>query len=129
MRGIALCLLVLAAAGCERHQPDPAAKAAGSPAAREERIACKLAGAAAFAPDCSVDRARRGGIETLVVRHPDGGFRRFDVLEGGRGIAIADGATQAVTSYADGFAELAVDGDSYRFPIKVKAAPSDAPPR
>ena len=129
MRAIALCLLALAAAGCERHQPDPAAKATGSSAAREERIACKLAGAAAFAPDCAVERARRGGIETLVVRHPDGAFRRFDVLDGGRGIAVADGATQAVTRYADGFAELAVDGDTYRFPITVKAAASDAAPR
>ena len=105
---------LLALAACSSpSSPPPAADG-------DDHIACALAGAAQFKPVCSVERQRRDGLLSLVVRHPDGGFRRFDVLDDGRGLAVSDGATQAITRYADGMAELAVDQDRYRFPITLK---------
>jgi len=109
-----LLLIALPLAACSPADTPPT-EAEGA-----EKIACALAGAKDFANVCAVDRARDGETLTLIVRHPDGAFRRFDVLKDGRGLAVADGATQAVTRFEAGFAELAVDTDRYRFPVTVK---------
>ena len=107
-------LAVLALSACSSPTASPPV------ADGDDHIACALADAAEFKPVCSVERQRCDGLLSLVVRHPDGGFRRFDVLDDGRGMAVSDGATQAVARYADGMAELAVDRDRYRFPITLK---------
>ena len=109
-----IALIAFAAAACSGGQAPPA-EAEGA-----EKIACALAGAKNFTPVCAVDRAKEDGVLTLIVRHPDGGFRRFMVLDDGRGLAVADGATQAVTRFEGGMAELAVEQDRYRFPVTVK---------
>ena len=109
-----IALIAFAAAACSGGQAPPA-EAEGA-----EKIACALAGAKDFTPVCTVDRAKEDGVLTLIVRHPDGGFRRFMVLDDGRGLAVADGATQAVTRFEGGMAELAVEQDRYRFPVTVK---------
>lgn len=116
------CLLFIGLAACSdgNRPPDPK-----QPAAGDEHIACAVGGENVFRKVCAVDRVRHDGTLTLVVRHPDGAFRRFDVYADGRGIAVADGAQQAVARYEDGLAELAVEGDRYRFPITLKRG--DAP--
>ena len=82
-------------------------------------VECALAGATVFARDCSVEQVREGGALTLVVRHPDGGFRRLEVLTDGRGLAAADGAEAArVAVHGEGI-EVAVGADRYRFPATV----------
>lgn len=91
-----------------------------------EHIACAVGGAADLAPVCAVERVLHEGILLLVVRHPDGGFRRFEVLRDGRGLALADGAEQALIRYGASFVDLAVGSDRYRFPVTVKP---DAPAR
>jgi len=94
----------------------------GPPSAAEgaEHIDCALDGSATFEKLCAVERAKQGGVLTLVVRHPDGSFRRFEVLDDGRGLTVADGAQQAVTAYVEGFAEVSVERDRYRFPATRK---------
>ncbi|MGH6787447.1 MAG: hypothetical protein ACREBO_11495 [Novosphingobium sp.] len=89
-------------------------------AAGEEHIACALAGAKDFAPNCAVERAEVDGGRVLVVRHPDGGFRRFAVTDDGRGVAPADGAQAAAMALSGNVLEVTVDGDRYRFPVTVK---------
>ncbi len=82
-------------------------------------IECALAGAAAFARDCAVERSREDGGLFLVVRHPDGGFRRFEVLTDGHGLAAADGAEPArIALHGEGI-EVAVGADRYRFPATI----------
>src|SRR6186713_2959648 len=104
----------------------PLLLAACSPSASEppppgddSRIACALAAAAAFARDCWVEQHRAGASLRLVVRHPDGGLRVFDVLTDGHGLATADGADAAQVALAEGGIEVAVGRDRYRFPATI----------
>jgi hypothetical protein len=105
-------LLLLAACSSEASEAPPPDD--------PNRIACALAGATAFARDCWVEQHRAGGsAQQLVVRHPDGGFRVFDVLTDGHGLATADGADAAQVALADGGIEVAVGADRYRFPATI----------
>lgn len=106
-------LLLLAA--CSQTATEDAATAADADA----MIACAVAGAAAFEQVCAVERTEADGAPILVVRHPDGGFRRFEILSEGTGVATADGAQPArVTSREDGI-EVAVGTDRYRLPATM----------
>jgi hypothetical protein len=101
----------MALASCS---PPPAPPDAG------ERIACALDGAKAFADVCVL---KRDGPRFSLHR-PDGGFRRFEPLEG-QGIHSIDGANAAVVlPRADGTTELVVDGDRYRVRITPLRGPS-----
>ena len=74
-------------------------------------IECALHGAATFARTCTLERAGNGG---LVVRHPDGGFRRFTAA--GDGLVTSDGAQKASARPAGSGVEIAVGDDRYRIP-------------
>ena len=119
-RNAIVLALVAFAAACSAEPDSEAAASPASAAPQDDRIDCALRGAAAFARECTIERAPQGGVLYLVVRHPDGAFRRFKVLEDGRGVAVADGAEEAVTSIADGLLEVTVEKDRYRFPATEK---------
>ena len=113
MRAAGTAAAVSFLAGCS-----PAATNA-FPAESDELIECALAGAAAFARECAIEQTRHEGAVSLVVRHPDGAFRRFDVTDGSQGLVTADGAQRAeVALRADGF-EVAVGSDRYRIPAAM----------
>ncbi|MET1756576.1 hypothetical protein ABVV53_14120 [Novosphingobium sp. RD2P27] len=115
-------LLVLAvSAGVTGCSPEPAEVAAD-----EERIACAVGGAQEFEEVCAVDRSKADGKLALVVRHPDGAFRRFAVVTDGRGLVVADGAEEAVTRIEGGKLAVAVGEDRYMFPASIKTAQTDA---
>ena len=100
---------LLLLAGCAR----PAAEHAG------ETIACAIDKATEFADVCTIERNGR----RLVVRRPDGGFRQFETTIDGK-VAALDGAdTAQAIAIANGKVEAQIDGDRYRFSLKV---PSDA---
>ena len=82
-------------------------------------IECALSGDPGFARECLVEQSQVDGETILVVRHPDGGFRRFAVTGDGRGVATADGAQRAEVSLHDGGIEVAVGTDRYRFPATI----------
>lgn len=107
--GVALALLAAGACsqGAEAPPPDP-----------DSLIECAI-DSTAFARECTVERHVTDGALTLVVRHPDGGFRRFEVLTDGRGVATADGADLAQVRLADGGIEVTVGEDRYRLPATV----------
>lgn len=109
--GAAAAALLLAA--CGQAGDDPTTAEAGS------LIECAVAGSGAFARDCTVERYREQGALILVVRHPDGAFRRFEVLTDGRGLAPADGAEPAQVSLADDTLAVSIGADRYRFPATV----------
>lgn len=86
----------------------------------DERIACAVGGSAQLADVCSIERVRKEGKLSLVVRHPDGAFRRFDVTTDGTGVAVADGAEPAQTALKGGKLDVSVGADRYLFPATVK---------
>jgi hypothetical protein len=95
-------------------------QAAEAPAANpDDLIECAVAGAAAFARDCAVERSRVEGAPILTVRHPDGGFRRFELTGTGPGVVTADGAQPAKVSRREDGIEVAVGTDRYRFPAAI----------
>ena len=107
----AALLLVLAACA-----PDAAVSASAD---GEDLIACALAGAASFARACAVERSRSDEGTLLVIRHPDGGFRRFVATTDRLGIAPADGAEPATLVFRDQDIEVAVGADRYRIPTAM----------
>ena len=100
------------------------AQAGSSTAARSETavapedtsVACALAGAKTFGRTCTRDISRDDVGEVWIVRHPDGGFRRFVLIDGGTRIATADGDKEVATQRVGGKLEVRVEGDRYRFP-------------
>ena len=119
----AALIAMLWLAACSGPSPADTATAAArqtTAAAQDETIECAVGGAASFQRDCKVEEAKVDGAKTLIVRHPDGGFRRFEVLTDGHGLATADGAEEAETSVVNGQLEVAVGGDRYRFPATIR---------
>ncbi len=113
----------LALAGCSGGQGDEQTAAANGPAAEQKPglpIDCALAGAGSFTRGCTVEQSAAGGGIILTVRHPDGGFRRLQVMQDGRGVATADGAQPAVVAIAgDHDIEIRVADDRYRLPATI----------
>ena len=96
----------------------------GSAAATAEddgRVECRIAGDIDFQRYCTLQHERGEAGHILIVRKPDGGFRRFLVTRDGRGVAAADGAEQPqVTLIADDRIEVAIGGDTFRLPARVR---------
>jgi hypothetical protein len=121
---IAAAALVLLAAACGPAEPvaQPTnGAAAPPPGAPDNRIECRLAGAAAYERACSVTAAESPRGRVLTVRKADGGFRRLLMASDGRGVAAADGAERAtVTILRDNRIEVEIGGDRFRLPASVR---------
>lgn len=108
------CLLLVSCGEGGSDQP------AGS--AEAERIECALAGAQAFQRSCTTETMPGEKGKMLVIRHPDGGFRRFNILTDGRGLAPADGFDETnIRILGGGMIELASGDDIYRLPAEIKS--------
>lgn len=84
-------------------------------------IDCATAGSTKFLPDCFVEDSRVGERRFLTVRNRNGAFRRFEMVDDGRGVVAADGADEATAKWsAQGVLEVAVGDDRYRFPARMK---------
>ncbi|MBH5322778.1 hypothetical protein [Aurantiacibacter sediminis] len=103
----ALACATFLLAGCSETED----QSAGTP------VACAIGGAPNFADDCTMERADREGERLVIVRHPDGVFRRFEIGVPERGLITADGVEQAAVERRDGFVEVRVGADRYRLPI------------
>jgi hypothetical protein len=103
-------LLLSCLAGCS----------AGAPSgAHGDMIDCALASAPNFTHDCTVERVKQAGATLLIVYHPDGGFRRFKLLDGGKSLAAADGAEALAIARSPDRVDVSVDSDRYRFPAAM----------
>jgi hypothetical protein len=107
-------------AGCG---DQPAQRSHGeSRAAREQApeddgmAECAIGASGAWARDCTVEVVG----DMLIVRHADGGFRRFRLLRDGRGLEAADGAEPArLTISGDRQIEIVAGPDRYRLPARI----------
>ncbi|WP_137679109.1 hypothetical protein [Aurantiacibacter suaedae] len=81
-------------------------------------VQCAVAGSASFAPDCSMELHEDSDGRTAILRHSDGGFRRFQLGVPGEGLITADGMEQAEVVPGEGMVEVRVGADRYRLPMK-----------
>ena len=96
--------------------------AADDTAAGVRPIDCRLADAKGFEQICTVERTDSPDGPVLVVRGPDGGFRRLLIVKDGRGVIAADGAEPVeVRPAGGGHVDVAAGGMVYRLPAKVTA--------
>ena len=107
--------ILLVLAGCNP-QPERTPGNAGNAVPGASSISCAVSGEEAFSEGCAVERVAHDGALFLTVHHPDGGFRRFEVLRDGNGVAVADGAHEASVHLDGDTLEVAVQKDRYRFP-------------
>ncbi len=81
-----------------------------------QSISCAPDGAAAFDSTCAVERREVDGAQLIAVFHPDGGFRRFEQLADGSGLAAVAGADEVTQTLDGDILEIAIAGNRYRFP-------------
>ena len=115
MRLAALSFLALAACG-------GAAQSQAQPGAA--RVECALGEGSDFGPDCLVEKVAGEQGAEFVVRHPDGGFRRFRIAEDRSGMIALDGADTASNQLVGELKvlQVTVGADRYRFPANLDAA-------
>lgn len=91
--------------------------AAPEPGEPDNRIACRVGGAARFERVCAVETADSAAGRVLVIRKPDGGFRRL-LATGRGGVAAADGAERVeAVRMSDGRTEVSIGGDRFLLPL------------
>jgi len=126
---VASALLLTA---CE-NRPDNAVLAeaeerAAAHAGDDGKIECAINGASNFTRDCYTERLSGEGGATMIIRHPDGGFRRFNILTDGHGLEAADGFDQAsVAIVEDGKILVTVGPDQYLLPAQIKSSAAAEP--
>lgn len=94
-------------------------------------IECALGGSEAFLRECLVELTERSWQSMFVIHHPDGGFRRFDVMNEGAGedseggepltLETSDGADQALIEVTGEQMLVVVADDRYLFPADLTA--------
>ena len=86
---------------------------------KDDLVECALNGSGTFVRDCVIEVMQADGPPTVVIRHPDGGFRRFDWVStrGGPELHSADGVERAQVEQRDNMLHIAVGADRYRVPV------------
>lgn len=117
-------MLVASLAACGGNEAEDLKNAesdAAEQAALDGKVECALAGSTAFERNCTTEQIAGSAGKILVIRHPDGGFRRFDILTDGRGLAPADGFDETkINLLSDGMIEVTSGDDKYRLPAQIK---------
>lgn len=126
MRIFSTCAFLLLVTACG--EPDngvlaEAEDSAAAGAAANGVIECAINGKDAFSKGCQTELLSGENGVTLIVRHPDGGFRRFNVLTDGRGLEAADGSEKAkIEIVNDEQILVSVGSDSYLMSARMKTA-------
>jgi hypothetical protein len=121
---IMILTLPILVASCSKQDDRKMVKSEEKAAMQAEddgKIECALAGADKFMRVCETERIAGPDGQILVIRHPDGGFRRFKVLTDGRGLVPSEGADLTkITVLDSGTIELLSGDDLYHLPAQVK---------
>ena len=107
----------MAACSAKGEQGEGAARASASASVAAVTVSCALHGAADYKDRCTVEHSASGGKNFILLRHPDGGFRRLEELEAGKRYKTIDGADEAVVEANGSDLELTVGDDHYLFPL------------
>jgi len=125
---LAATLSLAACGGNEAESLEQAEASADEAAALDGKVECALAGSTNFERTCTTERIANADGQLLVIRHADGGFRRFRILTDGRGLAPADGFDETkIALIENGMIEVSSGDDKYRLPAQIKASDPAAP--
>lgn len=126
MRIFNILALTLVLAACGKPDNNVLAEAeerAEQQAIDDGKIECAINSDSEFTRGCETERLAGENGVTMIIRHPDGGFRRFRVLTDGRGLEAADGAEKArIEMVEDSKILVTVGPDKYIMPAKTKTA-------
>lgn len=111
---VLLGAFALVACSGESSEAASAEASAQAAEARPDRIPCARSDEK-LEPVCTREIATGPDGPVWVIRHPDGSFRRFVIIDGGQRIATADGAQEVRTGRGDGYLDVFVSGEQYRF--------------
>lgn len=118
---IGFAVLLLAACG-QGHGDGLNVAEAEALAQGDRPLPCRTGGDAGLRAACVTERSQGPDGPILTIRHPDGGFRRFNIVSDGRGVVPADGAEEAKVSIVENnMIEVAVGNDLYRLPATIAA--------
>lgn len=110
MRAFLLLFFFLAGCGSDT--------ATAPPAEPDDIVECRIGASTVFERHCRVED---GEENVIVIRKPDGGFRRLRFVDDGLGVVAADGAEPAiVTIVGDGQIDVAIGGDNFRLPATIR---------
>ncbi len=118
---IALSLSIgcFALSACSSDEEDIAA--AQEAALVGNKIECALNGADVFSLSCATQRLSIDGSTILMIRHTDGGFKRFRILSDGRGLETAEGYDDSQIEIIDeDHIILTSGGDKYKLKAQFK---------
>lgn len=114
-------LMILSLSACGGGDLTGSEQEAAQAAARNGKVECALSGSVRFERECTTEQFAGAEGKILVIRHPDGGFRRFNILIDGRGLTPADGFDETrITVLNDGLIEVSSGDDKYRLPAQIK---------
>jgi hypothetical protein len=116
---VALLIGLALLGGCSKAEAPP--KVAEGP----EHVDCALGPGTTFAKNCAIERSKQGETYKMILRHPDGGFRRLEV-DATNTIVAADGADAAQIVLNGTVAEVTVGEDRYRIPLEARTPASAA---
>jgi hypothetical protein len=123
-----LSTALLACGGNDAETLKEAEASADEAAALDGKVECALAGSASFERTCTTERIAGADGQILVIRHADGGFRRFKILTDGRGLSPADGFDETKISLIEnGMIEVSSGDDKYRLPAQIKPQDTKVP--
>lgn len=126
MRISRVVAFILLLSACD-NRPDnsvlaEAEQRAADQAIDDGKIECAINGNSNFTRDCFIERLSGEGRVTMIIRHPDGGFRRFNILTDGHGLEAADGFDKAQVSIVeDGKIMVSVGSDKYLLSAQIKS--------
>ena len=119
---------VVACGGNEDENLKEAEIAAAQQADSDGKTDCALAGSSSFERTCTTERLAGPNGQLLLIRHADGGFRRFRILSDGRGLTPADGFDQTnIALIENGMIEVSSGDDKYRLPAQIRRSQAAVP--
>ena len=125
MRIFSTVTLILLVSACGKPDNEVLAEAerrAAEQAPDDGKVECAINGDSEFTRGCETERLSGEDGVTMIIRHPDGGFRRFKVLTDGRGLEAADGSERAKISIVeDNKILVSVGPDKYIMSARMKA--------
>ena len=99
-------------AGCSSEAP-PAPEPEG------QLIPCAIGPGTDFEPVCTGEQiTSEEGADVFIIHHPDGSFRRFEMLPDGKGVALADGADELTQEVEGDDLVITLERSRYRLPTR-----------